>query len=969
MDSQQEIEALKKILERERAARKQAEQIIEEKATELYVINLELKTLNQQLETKVGERTRDIVAKNRELQLTGSRLELLAHNLHFGLLMEDENRQIVLANRLFCELFGISVPPEALVGADCSNSAEQTKHLFENPEQFVNAIEELLRARVTRRNEEIKMRDGRIVSRDFIPIWNGDQYQGHLWVYNEITEKKNMDIRISEQRQFYEDILNNIPADIAVFDRQHRYLFLNPIAIADPELRQWMIGKTDEDYCRLRGKDLSIADSRRALFNRVMEQREQFEWEEKLMNRQGTPGYYLRKLYPVKDEQGNVQLVIGYGLNITERKKAEQETKRSEKRYRDLIDFSLALICTHDEQGVLLTVNPAICSVTGYAVEEMCGRKISEFMPSEDLDNFSYYQKEILEKGKAEGVFRIISKEGRCISLLFQNYRMEEEGQKPYIIGFSQDITERIEAEKELLEAKKLTEDIAKAKESFLANMSHEIRTPMNGVMGIAGLLAKTQLDEQQRSYLKLIQESSNNLLVIVNDILDLEKIVMGKLQMEHVAFCVPERVETCVQSFTYKAEEKGIQLKYNNRLKKDLSVINDPYRLSQVLNNLISNALKFTEQGEVSVETSLEEHQGSRLFIRFSVSDTGIGIPEEKLAEIFEPFVQANVTVSRTHGGTGLGLSICRELIHMMGGVLKVKSVPGEGSTFYFVLPFEISSMTPAQQNVKEAHIDFKSLGHRHVLVAEDVELNQFLAKHILESWGFTVSFASNGEEAVAKVLRDKYDLVLMDIQMPVMDGMDAARKIRLLDDPAKASVPIIALTANALKGDSEKYLKAGMNDYLAKPFTEEGLFRVIQNSLEPIPNSVHEISYAIPKPRIMETREKLYDLAMVETISGGDKDFVITMIRLFIETMPETVAELVKNQKEENWEATGRIAHKLKSTIDSMGIELLKKDIRTLEANARGLKEVDTIPALVRKVEEIVSACVAQLKNDFSI
>jgi CheY-like chemotaxis protein len=279
------------------------------------------------------------------------------------------------------------------------------------------------------------------------------------------------------------------------------------------------------------------------------------------------------------------------------------------------------------------------------------------------------------------------------------------------------------------------------------------------------------------------------------------------------------------------KAEEKGIGLVRENLLGEDLVLLGDPYRLSQVMNNLIGNAIKFTETGAVTIETRLIQKSGNEARIAFAVRDTGIGITESQLGLIFEPFMQAHVAISRTHGGTGLGLSICRELITMMGGELKVESVAGKGSSFSFELPFAISSSKLNQSTVAQ-DVNYQSLGNRYVLVAEDVELNQYLVRHIMESWGFTVDIVNNGREAVDMMQKNSYDLVLMDIQMPEMDGMEATRAIRQLSDPKKAAIPIVALTANALKGDSEKYMAAGMNDFLPKPFNEQKLFMVISNN-----------------------------------------------------------------------------------------------------------------------------------------
>jgi signal transduction histidine kinase/CheY-like chemotaxis protein/HPt (histidine-containing phosphotransfer) domain-containing protein len=599
----------------------------------------------------------------------------------------------------------------------------------------------------------------------------------------------------------------------------------------------------------------------------------------------------------------------------------------------------------------------------------MVGRRLEQFIPDEDKISYdSVYLQPILKHGKSQGVFRVVSKTGKVIYLLYQNYKLDVPGIEPYVIGFAQDITERIKAERELRQAKKITDESARAKEIFLANMSHEIRTPMNGVLGIAGLLAKTKLDEQQQNYLGLIQDSANNLLLLVNDVLDLEKIVLGKLQFEHVVFSLADRMELCLQSFIYKAEEKGIGLVYDNLLGEDLVLLGDPYRLSQIMNNLISNAIKFTETGNVTIETRLLNKKGNEARIAFTVKDTGIGITESELGLIFEPFMQAHVAITRTHGGTGLGLSICRELIAMMGGVLKVESEAGKGSSFSFELPFAISS-SKLNQSTVEQDLNYRSLGNRYVLVAEDVELNQYLVRHIMESWGFTVDVVNNGREAVGMIQKNNYDLVLMDIQMPEMDGIEATRAIRKLDDPVKAAVPIIALTANALKGDSEKYLAAGMNDFLPKPFNEQKLFIVISNNLKKGAGAPEIKSMNESNTTVTGSEEKLYDLKMVQTISGGDEGFVKRMVQLFLETVPPSLEDLQKETAQQNWLNTSKLAHKLKATIDSMGITRIKEVVRTIETNGKKGEELDKIPAQVQEVIGVLEACMKQLKRDFDL
>ncbi|MFL5744207.1 MAG: ATP-binding protein [Niastella sp.] len=768
---------------------------------------------------------------------------------------------------------------------------------------------------------------------------------------------------------FYEEVVMNIPADIAVYNTKGEFLFINSAVIKEATTREWLIGKNIDDYCRIQQKPPELAVRRKEMIEEAVQTRMMQKWEERFEYPDGQVKYHIRHIQPVLDEHEQVKFCIAYSIDISEQKRAEEYIQLSEKKYRDLFNYSQAWICTHDLTGRLLSVNPAASLALDYTAGEMVGRKLVEFLPEEDLALYELnYLQPILRSGKSEGVFRIQGKTGKVIYLLYQNYKMDVPGIDPYVIGFAQDISDRVKVERELRQAKKLTEEAARAKEIFLANMSHEIRTPMNGVLGIAGLLAKTNLDEQQQNYLRLIQNSANNLLLLVNDVLDLEKIILGKLQFEHVVFSLADRIELCLQSFLYKAEEKGIGLVYENLLGEELIVLGDPYRLSQVMNNLINNALKFTETGTVTIETRLLNKKGDEARIAFTVKDTGIGITESQLGLIFEPFMQAHVAITRTHGGTGLGLSICRELITMMGGELKVDSEAGKGSCFSFELPFAISSSKLNQSTVTQ-DLNYQSLGNRHVLVAEDVELNQYLVRHIMESWGFTVDVVNNGREAVAMIQKNKYDLVLMDIQMPEMDGIEATRAIRQLGDPVKAAIPIVALTANALKGDSEKYLAAGMNDFLPKPFNEQKLFMVISNNLKSGAGAPATTPMNESNTPVMGAEEKLYDLNMVQTISGGDTGFVKKMVQLFLETVPPSMADLQKETVQQNWVNVSKLAHKLKATIDSMGITKIKEVVRTIETNGKKGEELDKIPAQVQEVIIVLEACMKQLKRDFGL
>ncbi|MCW3123435.1 MAG: domain S-box protein [Flavipsychrobacter sp.] len=924
--------------------------------------------------------------KQLELQLkeTASRLAFLIKNLDSGIVVEGADNKIILVNDKFCRFLGIAQTPEQLVGFNYTFIGKQSKHLYKDPDAAIARIQNILDEKQSVINELVELADGRFFKRDYVPILLDGKYEGHLWQYLDVTEQLNAEQKLEQQKVFYENVLNNIPADIVAFSPEHEYLFINPMAMKDKELRKWMIGKRDEDFCIYRNKPMSLATERRAVFNKVISSKRLNNWEEKMTMPDGSVEYHLRNMYPVLNEQGEVMQVIGFGLNISDRKKIEDQVKLNEKRYRDLFNYSQAFICTHDLNGKLLTANPATCELLGHSQEELTGMLLADFLPKEDIKSFyTGYLEKVINEGTATGVFRVIGKNNKKTFLLYKNFTVHEDNSEPYIVGFSQDITDRIKTEKELLQAKKITEDAHKAKETFLANMSHEIRTPMTGILGIANLLSKTGLDEQQRKFTKLISESANNLLTIVNDVLDIEKIAAGKLDLESIPFKLEEKVFTTLQSFQFKAEDKNINLLLNSTLADDLVVVGDPFRLSQILNNLLSNALKFTREGEIVINLDYKKNEGKKVTIEIQVQDTGIGIKSDRLSQIFNPFVQASSDTTRKYGGTGLGLTICKNLVEMQGGRITVASKVNEGTTFTFFIPYEKgdASMLPDDGNT---NLNFKDLESIRILVAEDVELNQFLVRHILEAWGCEVTIVGNGKEALEKVQKQYFDLILMDIQMPEMDGITATKLIRSLNMPAKpvvdkssltkkirtlnakdkSSIPIIALTANALKGDGNRYLSIGMDGYITKPYTEEKLFTVINEIIKT--NDSLRLKIAPGTKHIQDTvpehTEKLYDLSLINTIGKDDAVFTKKIVGIFLETMPQSLAALIKALEEENYEQVAKVAHKMKSNIDSMGIHPLKDVIRELEADKTG----SPVTAVnVQKVNDTLKKAFIQLKE----
>lgn len=379
------------------------------------------------------------------------------------------------------------------------------------------------------------------------------------------------------------------------------------------------------------------------------------------------------------------------------------------------------------------------------------------------------------------------------------------------------------------------TEKSSQAKSEFLSTMSHEIRTPLNAVIGMSNLLMMGNPRPDQKENLDILKFSANNLLALVNDVLDFNKIESGKVVFENIKFSLVDLMQNICGGQILKAQEKGLDFKcdIDDSLKSKV-VFGDPTRLTQIIFNLISNAIKFTHEGNVWIKVSALEDRHNTVTVNFSVKDTGIGIEKENLDIIFEPFTQESITTTRQYGGTGLGLAIVKRLLELQGLQMSVSSQPGRGSEFSFHMEFPVSTETVAEQVEKQPATGVDSLSSMRVLIAEDNLVNVMLMKKLFSKWGITPTIAENGERAIEMVQYGNFDIILMDLQMPILNGFDAATEIRKMRDPKKANIPIIALTASALFDIKERVFSSGMNDYVSKPFKPDELREKMQNLVE---------------------------------------------------------------------------------------------------------------------------------------
>ncbi|SKA94685.1 PAS domain S-box-containing protein [Paucidesulfovibrio gracilis DSM 16080] len=524
----------------------------------------------------------------------------------------------------------------------------------------------------------------------------------------------------------------------------------------------------------------------------------------------------------LRDRRDNFPYLEGFVEDISESREAQERLQRSERDYRTLYEQASEAIFLLSTDGRILDANSMATEILGYSLEEFLGMA-PQAMITRDHQRIWEQLQDIHQGNMVRLEVNMRTGGGREITADL-SARLLEEGR---VLVMLRDNTERTAMEAALRTAKEEAEQASQAKSEFLANMSHEIRTPLGGIIGMTDMVLGGELKAQEAEYIKGIKEASRSLLEIINDILDFSKIEARKMEILAQPFQLRERLEIVAGTFRLSAMEKDLDLQVQCPSELEETYVGDACRLGQVLSNLVSNAVKFTDEGTVVMGVELVERRAHSSVLHFSVTDTGIGIPEADLDRLFDVFSQLEPSLNKRHRGTGLGLAISKRLVEMMGGEIRVTSRVGQGSRFSFDLELPHAEGDAREDSPGEDAVTESS---RRVLLAEDNELNQEFLTFFLEDAGHTVRVAGNGKEVLQALSEERFDIVLMDIQMPEMDGMEATARIRRGESAAPSDIPIVALTAYAMKGDRERMLEAGMNDYLSKPVDMEALYRIIE-------------------------------------------------------------------------------------------------------------------------------------------
>ena len=605
-------------------------------------------------------------------------------------------------------------------------------------------------------------------------------------------------------------------------------------------------------------------------------------------------------------------------------RKYEKELIKNQELLQSILDNATSLIYIKDLHGKYLLINKQFRNTLNVS-NDVIGKTDFDFTDNKQAQRFKDSDEEVIRTCRSVELEEVLEMPDGKHTVLIIKFPLVDAQNKIYgISGIATDISERVKYQQQLIEAREVAEGAKKLQEQFLANMSHEIRTPMNGIQGMIDLLLETPLNNEQKDFAKTIKRSSDNLLVIINDILDFSKIQAGKLTVEKIDFDLREVIDNVKAILNHRLNEKNLALKIHIDQDVPTLINGDPFRLNQILINLVGNAIKFTHHGGIDIKVVIESKEDKDVVLNFSVSDTGIGIPSDKLSEVFESFTQATVGTSRMYGGTGLGLAITKQLLEMQNGKISVESTINEGTTFKISIPYIICDSNVPTAFAGAGLDTYRTLlKGKKFLVAEDNEINQKVVTHVLQKAGGIVDIANNGVEAISFLKNNNdYNLIIMDLQMPVMDGYATTKYIR---NVLKLSTPIVAMTASALRGERSKCIEIGMNEYLTKPFDFATFYKTISSFL----GDCHDMP-AIPVKAI-ESEEKLFDLSLLEEMD--DHHYTADILTIFLNDSVKELNHLRSACMFDNFQKAYMCAHKMKSSAGLLKVKNMLDNLVKIE------------------------------------
>ncbi|MBL7930297.1 MAG: PAS domain S-box protein [Bacteroidia bacterium] len=737
-------------------------------------------------------------------------------------------------------------------------------------------------------------------------------------------EKRATQVEPEQDDSRYRKILEKSSEIIYKSNADGLFTFVNPMA-------EKLTGYTEKELLTMRYTDLIRKDKVEEVVafykDQLREKKLSTYYEFPLLTKTGEERW-LGQSVQLSELAGGAVEFTALAIDITTRLVYQKRIQLLKEKYESIItNMNLGLIEVDIEERIQYA-NPGFSLISGYSLEELLGKNASDVFLRKDKEVIKRKIEDRLQGVSDMYEVAVRNKLGEERWWMISgapNYN--EQGNITGSIGIHLDITEHKKLERELAIQKEKAEHSAKAQATFLANMSHEIRTPLNGIIGMIRELSYENLQDKQRKYVSNASVASQHLLSVLNNVLDISKIEAGELNLDKHHFQMKDVVRDVKSIMLVRAREKGLLLGVDLHEIKDLVYQGDASRIRQILLNLVGNSIKFTDEGGVYLDCKIDKTDPLNHHITFLVEDTGIGMEEGYKSQLFKKFSQEDSSVSRKYGGTGLGMAITYELIHLMKGTIEVDSHKNKGTIIKITLSLPVgdkSKVDPLELKPEHGEMNAK------VLLVEDNEFNRAVARNTLERFGCEVEEAENGKLAIELLEKNSYDIVLMDLQMPVMDGFEATRLIR---EKLKSNLPIIALTANAFKSELEQCINIGMNDYVTKPYDEEKLLAAIYQLL-------HK-DVPVAKPVIEETAkpvsdpDKLYDLSVLSK-QIANPEYVKKMITIFSDQTRELVPEIRKAYAQNDLATVYKLAHRVKPSIDGMGIISLKETVRAIELAA---------------------------------
>ena len=884
-------------------------------------------------------------------------LKTLLANLQSGVLVEDENRNILFSNQLLWDMRNNPISAADMEGVNYSKSFEEVKYLFKDWENFKPRVLELLEKKQPVVRELLETVDNRFLERDYIPIFLNDQYKGHLWKYTDVTQIMRSQNQLKQSENRSKLIMNaslnaivtiDINGIITFWNKQAEIIFgWDEAESLGRELSE-MIIPHQHINAHHKGMKHYVETGEGPVLNKSLNLT--------ALNKRGIEFPVEMTIIPINE---NDQVFFcAFIQDMSEKAEAENIRKIQEEKYQNVIAHMNLGLMEVDNDEVINYVNQSFATISGYEISELLGKKPTEIFVFGDNIHVTKSKDELRKIGISD-IYQLPVKNKRgelrwwAISGA-PSY--DSKGNVIGSIGIHLDITEQKQLELDLEKEKTNALESSKAKEVFLANMSHEIRTPLNAIIGFLRELDKQELTELQKDYVENSSIASKHLLAIINNILDISKIEAGELSLESEDFVFEKSISNVAKVLEPLLKQKGLYLDFNISNDIEKVLVGDALRLQQILFNLVGNAVKFTSEGNITIDCKLVKNTFDSQEIQISVSDTGIGMESSFIANIFNKFSQEDKAVTRKYGGTGLGLSITKELINLMNGQIKIESEKNVGTTVHLFINFPKGSNQESEDmNSDKVVTSFDNIS---ILLVEDNSLNRMVAQNSLQYYDCQVTEAENGVEAIAILKEKTFDVILMDIQMPEMGGIEATEIIR---NELKLSTPIIALTANAFKTEIDKCKKAGMDDYVTKPFDEDILIETIAKYTvnKKVPNNINLSVNS-------SSMENNYNLTSLKNLSRGNNEFVDMMISIFVEQTTDVIAKISAAILQDDFMEVSRLIHKIKPSIESLGILSIVSEISLLEKIAKEEGNKEQISTIFITIKQVLEETVEQLKKN---